>query len=229
MLADLKDRVILVTGGTGSLGRGVLAELRAANATVISTAHRPTVEPIEGVEIEVADLMDPETAVPLVERIIARHERIDGLVCLVGGFTGGTFIQTDHQTWREMVELNLNTAVIAARAIVPGMTERGYGRIVTVGSRPAIDPTPNTAAYSAAKAAVVAMTRSLGRELRGTGVTANCILPSTIDTPQNRESMPRSDPSRWVKPEEIGRIVAFLCSESAGVIRGAAIPVYGDA
>jgi NAD(P)-dependent dehydrogenase (short-subunit alcohol dehydrogenase family) len=229
MLTDLEDRVILVTGGTGSLGRGVLAELLSANATVISTAHRPPAVPIDGVEIEVADLMDPDAAVPLVERIIARHERIDGLVCLVGGFTGGTFIQTDHQTWREMVELNLNTAVVAARAVLPGMTERGYGRIVTVGSRPAIDPTPNTAAYSAAKAAVVAMTRSLGRELRGTGVTANCILPSTIDTPQNRESMPRADPSRWVKPEEIGRIVAFLCSEAAGVIRGAAIPVYGDA
>jgi NAD(P)-dependent dehydrogenase (short-subunit alcohol dehydrogenase family) len=229
MLTDLEDRVILVTGGTGSLGRGVLAELLSANVTVISTAHRPPAVPIDGVEIEVADLMDPDAAVPLVERIIARHERIDGLVCLVGGFTGGTFIQTDHQTWREMVELNLNTAVVAARAVLPGMTERGYGRIVTVGSRPAIDPTPNTAAYSAAKAAVVAMTRSLGRELRGTGVTANCILPSTINTPQNRESMPRADPSRWVKPEEIGRIVAFLCSEAAGVIRGAAIPVYGDA
>ncbi|MEX1157518.1 MAG: SDR family NAD(P)-dependent oxidoreductase [Thermomicrobiales bacterium] len=227
MLADLRNRVVLVTGGTGSLGRGVLAELRAANATVISTAHRPT-PPIEGVEIEVADLRDHNQAVPLVARIVARHERIDGLVCLVGGFSGGSFIQTDHQTWSEMVELNLHTAVIAARAVLPGMIERGYGRIVTVGSRPAIDPTPNTAAYAAAKAAVVAMTRSLGRELRGSGVTANCILPSTIDTPQNRESMPRSDPSRWVTPEEIGRVVAFLCSEAAGVIRGAAIPVYGD-
>ncbi len=229
MLVDLQNRVILVTGGTGSLGHGVLAELRAANATVISTAHRPTQPPFEGIEIEVADLRDPNEAVPLVERIIARHERIDGLVCLVGGFTGGTFIQTDHQTWREMVELNLNTAGIAARAVLPGMTERSYGRIVTVGSRPAIDPTPNTAAYAAAKAAVVAMTRSLGRELRGSGVTANCILPSTIGTPQNRESMPRSDPSRWVTPDEIGRVVTFLCSEAAGVIRGAAIPVYGDA
>jgi NAD(P)-dependent dehydrogenase (short-subunit alcohol dehydrogenase family) len=127
-----------------------------------------------------------------------------------------------------MVELNLNTAVIAARAALPGMVERKYGRIVTVGSRPAIDPTPNTAAYSAAKAAVIAMTRSLGRELRGSGVTANCILPSTIDTPQNRESMPRADPSRWVTPEAIGQVVAFLCSDAAGVIRGAAIPVYGD-
>lgn len=229
MPVDLQDRIILVTGGTGSLGRGVLTELRAANATVISTAHRPTPAPLEGVEVQVADLRDPNEAVPLVERIIARHERIDGLVCLVGGFTGGTFIQTDHQTWHEMVELNLNTAVIAARAVLPGMTERGYGRIVTVGSRPAIDPTPNTAAYAAAKAAVVAMTRSLGRELRGTGVTANCILPSTIDTPQNRESMPRADPSRWVTPAEIGRVVTFLVSDAAGVIRGAAIPVYGDA
>jgi NAD(P)-dependent dehydrogenase (short-subunit alcohol dehydrogenase family) len=228
MLADLHDRVVLVTGGTGSLGRGVVSELKASNATVISTAHRPSPPPIEGVEVEVADLRDPGEAVPLVERIVARHERIDALVCLVGGFTGGTFIQTDHQTWHEMVELNLNTAVIAARAALPGMVERKYGRIVTVGSRPAIDPTPNTAAYSAAKAAVIAMTRSLGRELRGSGVTANCILPSTIDTPQNRESMPRADPSRWVTPEAIGQIVAFLCSDAAGVIRGAAIPVYGD-
>ncbi|HEX5163970.1 MAG TPA: SDR family NAD(P)-dependent oxidoreductase [Thermomicrobiales bacterium] len=228
MLADLHDRVVLVTGGTGSLGRGVVAELKAANATVVSTAHRPSPSPIDGVEIEVADLRDPGEAVPLVERIVARHERIDALVCLVGGFTSGTFIQTDHQTWHEMVELNLNTAVIAARAALPGMVERKYGRIVTVGSRPAIDPTPNTAAYSAAKAAVIAMTRSLGRELRGSGVTANCILPSTIDTPQNRESMPRADPSRWVAPEAIGKVVTFLCSDAAGVIRGAAIPVYGD-
>jgi NAD(P)-dependent dehydrogenase (short-subunit alcohol dehydrogenase family) len=228
MLIDLHDRVVLVTGGTGSLGRGVVAELKAANATVISTAHRSGPPPTDGVEIEVADLRDPGEAVPLVERIVARHERIDALVCLVGGFTGGTFIQTDHQTWHEMVELNLNTAVVAARAALPGMIERKYGRIVTVGSRPAIDPTPNTAAYSAAKAAVIAMTRSLGRELRGSGVTANCILPSTIDTPQNRESMPRADPSRWVTPAAIGQVVAFLCSEAAGVIRGAAIPVYGD-
>ena len=228
MYADLTGRLILVTGGTGGLGQGVLGELRAAGATVVTTAHRPMTGDDPSIEIEVADLLDQSAIGPLVERVTERHGKIDGLVCLVGGFRGGSFIQTDHQTWTELVELNLHTATGAIRATLPGMTERGYGRIVTVGSKPAIDPAPNTAAYSAAKAAVIAMTRSIGRELRGTGVTANCILPSTIDTPQNRQTMPKADPSKWVKPEEIGRVVAFLCSEAAGVIRGAAIPVYGD-
>jgi NAD(P)-dependent dehydrogenase (short-subunit alcohol dehydrogenase family) len=226
MSGTLDNRLMLVTGGTGGLGRGVLTELRAEGATIVTTAHRP--QTIEGVQVEVADLLDPASVPPLVERLIATHERIDGLVCLVGGFAGGTFIQTDDHTWREMVELNLNTAVNSIRAVLPHMTERGYGRIVTIGSRPAIDPSPNTSAYAAAKASVIALTRSLGRELRGSGVTINCILPSTIDTPANREMMPRADPAKWVTPEQIGRVVAFLCSESAGVIRGAAIPVYGD-
>lgn len=226
MPGALDNRIILVTGGTGGLGRGVLAALRAESATVVTTAHRP--QAIADVQVEVADLLDPATVAPLVERVLAGHARIDGLVCLVGGFAGGAFIQTDNHTWREMVELNVNTAVNAIHAVLPSMTERGYGRIVTIGSKPAIDPAPNTSAYAAAKASVIALTRSLGRELRGTGVTINCILPSTIDTPANREMLPKADPSKWVTPEQVGRVVAFLCSESAGVIRGAAIPVYGD-
>ncbi len=228
-LFDLQGRVILVVGGSGGLGRGIQVELSAANATVIATTHRQASPASDGIEVEVADVREPKELQPLVERIRKRHGRIDGLVCLVGGFTGGSFIQKDHQTWQETVELNLNTSTIAARAVVPGMIEHGYGRIVTVGSRPAIDPTPNSSASSAAKAAVIAMTRSLGRELRGTGVTANCVLSSTVDTPQSRESMPRSDPSVWVTPADIGRIVVFLCSDAAGVIRGEAIPVSGDA
>lgn len=224
----LDERVILVTGGTGSLGQGVVATLRARGAEVIATAHRPTA-PIPGVAIEVADLRDAGTIGPLVERVVARHGRIDGLACLVGGFVGGAFIQTDHATWQELIDLNLHTGMNVIRAVLPGMLERGWGRIVTVGARPALDPAPNMAAYAAAKAAVVAATRSLGRELRGTGVVANCILPSTIDTPQNREAMPKANPDRWVKPEQIGRVVAFLCSDDAAIINGAAIPVYGDA
>ena len=227
-VSDLADRVILVTGGTGGLGGGVVAELRAAGATVITTAHRRPATPPEGVQVEVVDLLDTSVVEPLVERVVGQHGRIDGLVCLAGGFKGGAFIQTDHQTWQELVELNLHTTTSIIRAALPGMHERRYGRIVTVGSRPAVEPSPNSAAYAAAKAAVIAMTRSLARELRGSGVTANCILPSTIDTPQNRESMPKADPSKWVKPEEIGRVIAFLCSEAAGIIRGAPIPVYGD-
>jgi NAD(P)-dependent dehydrogenase (short-subunit alcohol dehydrogenase family) len=225
---DLAERVILVTGGSGSLGSGVVDELLARGATVVVTAHRPTT-PRAGEQIEVADLLDAASVAPLIERVLAAHGRLDALVCLVGGFRGGAFIQTDDATWRELVDLNLHTATNIIGAVLPGMLERHYGRIVTVGSRPALDPAPNTAAYAAAKAAVVAMTRSLGRELRGSGVTINCVIPSTIDTPQNREALPKADPARWVKPRDIGRVIAFLCSDAAGIVRGAEVPVYGDA
>jgi NAD(P)-dependent dehydrogenase (short-subunit alcohol dehydrogenase family) len=228
-VSAVRNKVIVVTGGTGSLGIGVVSELVSAGATVVATAHRPTPAPVEGVDVEVVDLSNAAAAAPMFERVLARHGRVDGLVCLVGGFRGGSFIQTDNATWRELVDLNLHTAANVIRAALPGMLERRYGRIVTVGSRPALDPAPNTSAYAAAKAAVIALTRSLGRELRGSGVTINCVIPSTIDTPQNREAMPRADPAKWVKPAEIGRVIAFLCSDAAGIIRGAELPVYGDA
>lgn len=228
MAGMLDGRVVLVTGGTGGLGQGVVRVLRDEGARVVTTSHRPRVEAPEGVEVEQADLLASEDIAPLVERVLARHGRIDALVCLVGGFAGGSFIQTSEQTWRELVELNVASGVNVIRSALPSMTEQGYGRIVTIGSKPAIDPTPNQAAYAAAKASVIAYTASLARELRGTGVTANCVLPGTIDTPANRELLTKGNPDRWVRPEQIGRVVAFLCSEAAGVIRGAAIPVLGD-
>lgn len=225
MAGMLDGRVVLVTGGTGALGSGVLPVLVREGATVVTTAHRPGKDAPDGVEVVVADLLEPSEADPLVERVVAQHGRIDALVCLVGGFQGGAFIQTDNQTWHEMVELNVQTAVTTIRAALPGMVEKDYGRIVTIGARSAISPSPNTAAYAAAKASVIAFTRSLGRELRRTGVTINAVLPETIDTPQNREAMPKANPDNWVKPAAVGEVIAFLCSEQAGIIRGAAIPV----
>jgi NAD(P)-dependent dehydrogenase (short-subunit alcohol dehydrogenase family) len=227
-MIDVRDRVILVTGGAAGAGRGVVEALIDAGATVVATVHRRPPQLPEGVELEIADLLDVAAVEPLVARVTERHGRIDGLVCLVGGFKGGAFIQSERQTWQELIDLNLHSAVGITRAALPGMIARGYGRIVTIGSRPAVDPAPNSSAYAAAKAAVIAMTRGLARELRGSGVTANCVLPSTIDTPQNRELLPRADPSKWVTPRQLGQVVAFLCSEPAGAIRGAAIPVYGD-
>ena len=222
----LDNRLVLVTGGISGLGRGVLAALRDEGATVVTTTHRP--QSVDDTHVEVADLLTPGEARPLIERVIATHGRIDALVCLVGGFIGGSFIQTDNHTWNEIVELNVSAAASAISAALPQMTERGFGRIVIVSSKPALDPSPNAGAQAAAKDSVIALTRSTGRELRGSGVTANCILTGTIDTPANRELLPRADPTAWVTPEQIGQVVAFLCSEAAGVIRGAAIPVHGD-
>lgn len=225
MAGMLDGRIVLVTGGTGALGGGVLPVLVREGATVVTTAHRPGQPVPDGVEVEVVDLLEQGTAEPLVERVVERHGRIDALACLVGGFRGGAFIQTDNQTWHEVIELNVQTAVTTIRAALPGMVERDYGRIVTVGAQSAVNPMPNTTAYAAAKASVIAFTRSLGRELRRSGVTVNCVLPETIDTPQNREARPKADPDNWVKPAQVGEVIAFLCSEPAGIIRGAAIPV----
>jgi NAD(P)-dependent dehydrogenase (short-subunit alcohol dehydrogenase family) len=221
----LAGHIVLVTGGTGPLGPGVLPVLIDEGATVITTAHRHGQDIPAAAHVEVVDVMHAPDVGPMIERIEAQQGRIDGLVCMVGSITGGTFIQADNQTWREIVDLSVNSAVMTIREVLPGMIERGYGRIVTVGARPPLDPSPTTSNAAAAQDSVVAMTRAFARELRGTGVTINCILTDAIDTPQHREALPRHDPDAWVKPEELARVIAFLCSDAAGVVRGATLPV----
>ena len=118
-MCDLSGRVVLVTGGTGSLGQGVVSALVAAGASVVTTSHRPPPPPVARVTVEVVDLADPDAVSPLLERTLAKHGRVDGLVCLVGGFRGGSFIQTDDTTWRELVDLNLHTTANVIRAALP--------------------------------------------------------------------------------------------------------------
>jgi NAD(P)-dependent dehydrogenase (short-subunit alcohol dehydrogenase family) len=217
--------VAVVTGGSGGIGRGVITALRDCGIRVVATAHRPPPDPVDGVAVETADLLDTEHIPHLVTRITEQHGPIDALVCVASGFAGGSFIQADHHTWREIVDLNLNSAATTIRAVMPGMIARGAGSIVTIAARPAFDPTPHGAAVAAAHTAVTAMTRSLARELQGTGVTVNCVLPDVVDTPLMRERYPDVDPSVWVTPEEIGGVVAFLCSPAGRVVRGASLPV----
>jgi NAD(P)-dependent dehydrogenase (short-subunit alcohol dehydrogenase family) len=146
----------------------------------------------------------------------------------VGGYRGGTLLhETPLETWDFMLNLNVQTALIASQVIIPHMLERGYGKIVHVAARAGMSGSAKMAFYSAAKSALIRLVESMGAELKHKGINVNCVLPGTIDTPQNREERPDADYTRWVAPEDIANVIVFLASDEARAINGAAIPVYG--
>jgi NAD(P)-dependent dehydrogenase (short-subunit alcohol dehydrogenase family) len=153
---------------------------------------------------------------------------LDVLVNTVGGFRAGTPVhETPVETWDSMMSLNARTAFVVSQAVVPLMMGQGRGVIIHIGARPGLKGAANAAAYSASKAAVIRLTESLSAELRDSGINVNCIVPGTIDTPQNREAMPNADPRRWVAPDSLADVILFLASPAARDIHGATIPVYG--
>jgi NAD(P)-dependent dehydrogenase (short-subunit alcohol dehydrogenase family) len=232
------ERVTLVAGGTGALGGAVTrAFLEAgdrvtvtyrneAELTRLASAAGGNASRLTGHEIDVTREADVRT---LVDAIMAKNGRIDVLVNTVGGYGGGVKIwEEDPALLDRMLELNLRSGYALARAVVPAMLRQGGGAIVNVAARAAFDHAAGLAAYAASKAAAVAMIDSLAQDLKGTGVRANSILPSIVDTEANRKAMPDADFAKWPKPEEIARIILFLCSDDARLIRGAAVPVYGE-
>jgi NAD(P)-dependent dehydrogenase (short-subunit alcohol dehydrogenase family) len=233
-----KDKVVLVAGGTGGLGRAISLAFLAERATVAVTYR----DPAEFTFLESAallgasrlsghrvDVTDEAAARALVDELVARHGRLDALVNAVGGYAGGrTLWEMDTKVFDQMLLLNLRSGYALARAAVPAMLARGDGAIVNVASRSAFVHGPGESAYAASKAAAVAMIDSLAADLKGTGVRANSILPSIIDTEANRKAIPEADFSKWPKPEEIARVVLYLCSNDAKLIHGAAVPVYGQ-
>ena len=161
-------------------------------------------------------------------RVVEKAAPIDVLVHLVGGFGGGKPVaETDDEVWEQMLNINLRSAVHMFRAVLPQMTKVRRGRIVAVGSRAAVEPMANFAAYSSAKAALVTLVKAVAQEVKDSGVTANIVLPSIIDTPANRTAMPKADFSKWVTPESISHLLAWLASAKAGDVNGAVIPIYG--
>jgi NAD(P)-dependent dehydrogenase (short-subunit alcohol dehydrogenase family) len=176
------------------------------------------------------DLADEQAVAQYYAAVAAQHGGIDILVNIAGGFGGGKPVhETPWSLWQEQLELNLKTTVLSCQAAVPHMLARGGGAIVNVGTRTATQPGAKLAAYAASKRAVLQLTEALAAELRDQNVTANAILPSTIDTPANRRGSPNADHSRWVQPAEIARVILFLSGPDARIISGAAIPVYGRA
>ena len=181
---------------------------------------------VEGYNVDVTD--EAEVG-KLVEGIVERHGQLDAMVNTVGGYAGGVKLwEMDTKVFDQMLALNLRSGYALSRAAVRAMLKHGGGAIVNVAAKAAIDHGAGAAAYSASKAAAVAMIDSLAEDLRGTGIRVNSILPSIIDTEANRKAMPDANFANWPKPEEIARVIVFLCSDDAKVIHGASVPVFGN-
>ena len=221
----LNGQVVLIAGGSGALGQTVAPACIQAGARVITADRHRSAAEATGVSAMQADVTDEADVWRLVNDVIRETGRIDALVNLVGGFAMGRVEETDASLWQRMLTMNLTAAFLLSKAVLPGMVERGAGRIVHVAARAAIEPFPGAAAYIVAKSGLVALIRTLSLEQAGSGVTVNGILPTTIDTAANRASMPNADTSKWVKPDSIAELVIFLVSPEAGQVNGALIPI----
>jgi NAD(P)-dependent dehydrogenase (short-subunit alcohol dehydrogenase family) len=235
MTAPAVTGVAVVTGGTGALGQAVTLRLLADGADVcvpwVVAAERDAllarVPPGQRsrVALEETDVTDADAMARFVDGVVARHRRLDVLVTAVGGFAGGGLTETDLAGWRRMLDLNLTSAFVAARAVVPVMLAAGRGRIVTIASRAVVPPAGGFIGYTVAKSGVIALTKALAEELRGRGVTVNSVLPSTMDTPANRRAMPDADPSRWVPVESVAAAIAMLARDDAGHVTGTLLEI----
>jgi len=234
---SLDGHVALVTGGTGALGTAVVEALLANGATV----HVTYVVDAEAERLQAAlpahvgrlhvvraDVGKADEVSRVVDGVVRAEGRLDVLVTLVGTFWGGVGVaDTPEDRWDFLLHLNLKTVFLCARAVIPHMRRRRYGRIVAISSRAGLHGAGNYAAYSVSKAAVVTLIEALAEETRDDGVCANVVAPGTIDTEANRRNMPDADPSRWVSPAAIGRVIAFLASPDAAPTSGAVVPVFG--
>jgi Dehydrogenases with different specificities (related to short-chain alcohol dehydrogenases) len=227
---DLSGRAVLISGATGGLGKVATRQFLEAGAVVAGISRSwqgKDLPPGQFFPIE-ADLSSPSGADSAVQQAASHLGRIDVVLHLMGGYAGGRLVQeTDDATWRRMLDLNLNSTFYLARAAMPRLIESQSGRIIAVSSRAAVDAPARSSAYTVSKAGVLALIRTIAAEGKAHGVTANAVLPGTIDTEANRAAMPGADFSKWVKPESIANLLLWLASEASGDVSGALIPIYG--
>ncbi len=222
----LSQRRVAVTGANGNLGRAVAAGAAALGAEValLDRAFDAALQraPGERKSCYEVDLLDASAVRTCFERI----GRIDVLCNVAGGFTAGELVyETDDEVFERMFDLNVRTMLNCVRAVVPGMLANGHGKIINVGAIAALKGQASMGAYCAAKSVVLRLTESLAAELRDHGINVNCVLPSIIDTPQNRAAMPQADSSAWVSPADLASVICYLASDAASALHGAAIPV----
>ncbi|NOY56555.1 MAG: SDR family oxidoreductase [Actinobacteria bacterium] len=232
-------RVLVITGATGGLGTALVRRLAASDYRFAATylvpeearAFEESVlldeERLLLARVDAANTQEVET---FMQHTAERFGSIDSLCCLAGKWAGGRdVVDTDDVRFDRMIDTNLRSAFVAVRAALPYLKTAGWGRILLMGSRAAVDAPAGQAAFNVAKAGVVALAKSLAQELGGDAITANVILPSVIDTPATRKALPYSDYVDWPTPDEIAAVMEFMLSEASTTISGAAIPVYGRA
>jgi NAD(P)-dependent dehydrogenase (short-subunit alcohol dehydrogenase family) len=227
------ERTVLITGASGNLGRAVAAAFEADGARlVLVERHVEALQAAFGASdrrlLVAADLLDRSQIENALSQAVARFGRIDVLCNLVGGFRMGEAVhETTDATWNFLFDINARSLVDVARVVVPHMIEKGGGKIVNVGAFSALKGVGRMGAYTAAKSTVIRLTEAMSAELRERHINVNCVLPTVIDTPENRAAMPDADPSRWVAPDALADVIAFLASDAARAIHGAAVPVTG--
>ncbi len=234
-------RVAVVTGATGALGKVVAKTLLDRGVQVVSTFRSRVAEqdleasfggpPPALTSIE-ADVTDEKCVEALFEKVVSKFGKVDILLNIVGAYKGGDDIaHTKLSDWDMMMNVNLRSAFLCAKHVLPHMIARNYGKIVNISARPAVEKRfrAKNGAYAISKAGVAVLTETIAEEVKKLNINVNAVMPSTIDTPNNRANMLNADHSSWVQPEEIADVILFLISDDSKVTNGAVIPVYGKA
>ena len=224
----MDGKVVVVTGASGALGK-VVAELALARgARVAGVDHAPSQVPATETRIELGgvDLSDAAQAKKAIDAAAAHFGKLDALINIAGGFAFEAVAEGDPKTWQHMYALNVLTALNASRSAIPHLAASSAGRIVNIGAIGALQAGAGMGAYAASKAGVHRLTEALAAEWKGK-ITVNAVLPSIIDTPANRASMPKADFVKWVTPQELANVILFLASDAASAVTGALIPVNG--
>jgi NAD(P)-dependent dehydrogenase (short-subunit alcohol dehydrogenase family) len=233
----LTGTVAIVTGSVGNLGLATVQGLQAAGAKTVLVDrsderlrenYPDLIDSPDHLLAGGIDLTNPDSLARMVQSACDRFGRIDALVNTVGGYRGGKPVhETDLADWDFLFAVNLRTTLLCCRAVIPPMLRQGGGKIVNVASRDGLLGSAGYSAYSASKSAVLRLTESMAAELKHSNINVNCIMPGTIDTPQNRKAIPGADFSKWVVPEAITDVILFLISDAARALNGAALPVFG--
>ena len=233
----MKDQVVIITGAVGNLGAATARALQAAGAKTVLVDRSPDRVRAAFPDLTNShdhylaggiDLADAASLARLMDETLARFGRVDALVNTVGGYRGGKPVhETDPADWDFLFNVNVRTTLLCCRAVIPQMLKQQRGKIINVASRDGLAGSAGYAAYSASKSAVLRLTESLANELKTANINVNCIMPGTIDTPQNRAAIPNADFAKWVEPAAIAEVILFLTSDASRAINGAALPVYG--
>lgn len=233
---DFIGKNIVVTGAAGNLGQAVVRGFLDRGGTVCALDYKngrlseifADIDNLKLIFFEEANVTELDSITEIGKKIHSEVGDIDVLVNTVGGFTSGENVhELSPSTWQKMLNMNVNSFINCSKVFIPDMLKKKMGKVITIGAKASLQGGAKSGAYAASKAALLRLTESMAAEVKSSNIQVNCVLPSTIDTPENRDAMPQADFSKWVLPQKIAEVILFLCSPAADEITGAAIPVFG--